>query len=441
MNIAVIADDLTGANATGVRLSKQGLSIATLIRGSSLPAKPHDVVCFDTDSRYKTPEESRILVKEAIRLAKGGHPRIYCKRIDSTLRGNIGSEIDVVLDELGHGTIAIVVPSFPDSARFTVGGFLMVHGQPLQETDAAKDPLCPIISSQVTGIIGRQSRNHVSSINIDKVLEGKTALASHIEKEAENGNRIIVIDAITEKHIEVIAEASASLERQIVPVDPGPFTAAYAKNKLGQKTENGKILMIVGSATSLTENQLNDAIQRLHLSPVYVNPEKLATFSDQWQEEIEATINKATEIMKEEKIILVTTCHPKFEKLDFKKIAEEENASEEALSKRLTDGLATISYEMIKNGSIAACFLSGGDVTSSICTITSAKGIELKDEVLPLAAYGHFIGGAINDLPVVTKGGMVGDKKAIYDCVNFLTQILSRKQHSKPERNDKNDDS
>lgn len=437
MRIAVIADDLTGANATGVRLSKQGFSTATIVRGSPLPEEYYDAVCLDTDSRYQTPGEAKNRVEEALGMTKNEGAQIFCKRVDSTLRGNIGTEIDVFLNGLGPETTALIVPAFPDSGRCTVGGFLLVEGKPLQETDAAKDPLIPVESSRVSEIIRRQSNHRISEINIDTVYAGKSAVAAQIQKEIDRGNRILVIDAVSEKQIEVIADAAASLKRQFVPVDPGPFTAAYAKKMNRNTMMKGKILVAVGSATSLTQIQLNEMIQLLGINPVFVNPENLATFTDRRKEEMRSAVNQAMSRMETEDIILVTTCHPDFKRLNFKEIAKEEFVSQESLSRQLTDGLATISHDIIKqsNSAISACFLSGGDVTASFCRVSSAKRIELKNEVLPLTAYGRLIGGAFHHLPVITKGGMVGHSEAIYDCVEFL---IRKSSETTGERNDGN---
>lgn len=53
MKVGVVADDLTGANATGVKLSKQGFTAATVVFNDEIPEMDElDAVCIDTDSRY-----------------------------------------------------------------------------------------------------------------------------------------------------------------------------------------------------------------------------------------------------------------------------------------------------------------------------------------------------------------------------------------------------
>ena len=57
MKAGIIADDLTGANATGVRLSKQGFRTASTVFGLDQPKGDFDAICVDTDSRYATVDE------------------------------------------------------------------------------------------------------------------------------------------------------------------------------------------------------------------------------------------------------------------------------------------------------------------------------------------------------------------------------------------------
>ena len=53
----------------------------------------------------------------------------------------------------------------------------------------------------------------------------------------------------------------------------------------------------------------------------------------------------------------------------------------------------------------------------------------MRDQVLPLAVYGHIIGGEHPDLPMITKGGFVGDKDSLVECMEYLfTKISSRKR-------------
>lgn len=123
-SIVVLCDDLTGANATGVKLNKKGFKTATIIHGLPVPDAGYEAICLDTDSRYVSEDMAKSRVKAALEKSERlGRGEIYSKRVDSTLRGNIGSEMEAMLEFLGEDAVAVVVSSFPDSARTTIGDF------------------------------------------------------------------------------------------------------------------------------------------------------------------------------------------------------------------------------------------------------------------------------------------------------------------------------
>jgi D-threonate/D-erythronate kinase len=69
MKIAVIADDFTGTNATGVLLTKNGFSTATILQGlTDLKSFNYDAVCIDTDSRYSRKDLANTRVGKATSL-------------------------------------------------------------------------------------------------------------------------------------------------------------------------------------------------------------------------------------------------------------------------------------------------------------------------------------------------------------------------------------
>lgn len=427
MKIGIVADDLTGANATGVRLTKEGFTSATIVYSNVIPdSHPLDAVSIDTDSRYAPDDVVIKRVKRAMQSFSEWGAKVICKRIDSTARGKIGLEIDTVLNELGDKSVAIVVASFPDSDRISSGGYLLVDRIPVQETDVAKDPLMPITQSYIPAIIEEHSMNKVSHIGLNSVLQGEKVLQESIEKHIDQGNCIIVVDAVTEENIEVIAEAMASIEMSkssvLVPVDPGPLTAFYASALSHRTTEVSKIIATIGSVTSLSGKQLHYLMNKTGSLPVYVSASNLATFGPNWEEEVKKSVEKALDRIKDDDVLIITTYTDNEKLVNLAKLAVEENTTQDALAKRITNGLAKITRLVMDDTSYAiqGCFTSGGDVTASLVTETLASGIRLEEEVIPLTAYGTMIGGQFPELPIVTKGGMVGDKRSIFTSVKYL---------------------
>ncbi|MEN0642944.1 four-carbon acid sugar kinase family protein [Alkalicoccobacillus gibsonii] len=423
MKIGVIADDLTGANASGVKLVKQGFQATTIVHSAQLPASGYqDVVIMDTDSRYLEKGMARQRVSKAMNQLQNWGATVFTKRIDSTIRGNIGQEIDEMLSHMEKDAVSIIIPSFPDSGRVTTGGYLLLDGVPLQETYVSKDPIAPITKSFVPDLISAQSEHKVGYIGLSAVMDGKESFLSSLQEQITNECKLIVVDAVTNEQIEDIAEALSQSQRQILCADPGPLTASYARALSKDHVKKATILVSVGSATSLTGSQLEYLIEKTGSTPVYVDPEPLASYTETWELEVERATEEAVKQALIDHVLIVTSHKPGQDLVDLKAKASLEGKSSDALAKRITDGLATISRKLLTNEKLtfAGCFTSGGDVTASVCALGRANGISLKDEVMPLAAYGTFEGGYFDGLPVVTKGGLIGDKKAIYECVKFV---------------------
>jgi len=94
LEAAIIADDFTGANATGILLKKKGLKVTTLLKPNSNIDKINaEVISISTNSRSIDPKEAYKRVYEATKTVIKSTPYV-AKRIDSTLRGNLGAEID-----------------------------------------------------------------------------------------------------------------------------------------------------------------------------------------------------------------------------------------------------------------------------------------------------------------------------------------------------------
>jgi D-threonate/D-erythronate kinase len=430
MKIALIADDLTGANNAGVRLSRQGFVTTTAMLSTNTLPDQGDALCIDTDSRYLPQAEARDRVMQASRLMQDAGVPLLCKRIDTLLRGNLGAEIEAVLQVMGPDATAIVMAAFPESQRIVIGGYLLINGLPVQQNPVASgDAISPVRQSYIPHLISTQCEENIALVGLDTVLNGPAAIAAHLEGAAQAGNRIIVVDAISNEHVESIARAMAELTRVMVPVDPGPLSAAYAKAKFAPLAkQRQKILVSVGSSTSLTRQQVAYLINKWDTVPVCIQAHELVSRPEQRRQEIERVVTEGLQRLTMHAIVVVTTCPPGEPLLEMEALAQEKGVAPHLLSKQVTDGLAEISCELVlrSGGAIQGCFSSGGDATASLYKMARASGIRILDEVMPLVAYGQFTGGNLDGLPVVTKGGSVGDKETISHCVRFLLTRLAQ---------------
>jgi D-threonate/D-erythronate kinase len=125
MRIAIVADDLTGALDAAAPFADAGLAASVLLRSGRSGDEP--VLSIDTDTREAAPAAAALAVEQAF----GGLDLagvLPFKKIDSTLRGNIGPELGAALAATGR-RVAIVAPAAPRQGRSLRGGWLYVDGQ------------------------------------------------------------------------------------------------------------------------------------------------------------------------------------------------------------------------------------------------------------------------------------------------------------------------
>ncbi len=429
--IVIIADDLTGANATSVLLAKQGFKSATFTNLNKYNPENNrdlDVISISTDSRAVGEVEAFNRVKRVVEFFQNEDIKFFCKRVDSTLRGNIGAEIDGVLSELPNYTIAVVVAAFPSSGRVCIGDYLMVNQLPLERTDVAKDPKTPVYHSKVTDIIKNQTQERVGHIELARVLKGYRVIKDELMEQVQAGNRIVVIDAVTDEDIGEIAKAVKESRLKVIAVDPGPFTAALGRELFdGDKgNTNRKVMCVIGSVTNLTRRQAEELRRVYDTNFIEVDTEKLLYDSSR-QEEMDRVVELLTTAMDSHNIIGLTTTNGEKDILNLKKIAHELNITEDEISQIIAMSIGKITRRVLdlSGSNIGGLFTTGGDITVSVCNEIGAVGIEVLDEVLPLAVYGKIKDGRYKDISIVTKGGLIGDQKAMIKCVDYLLTKLS----------------
>lgn len=414
----MIADDLTGANANCSLMKKIGLNAATLFNIDEDPPEDYNAIAFTTDSRAMEPEEAYIKVKEALEKLKSKEVELYSKRLDSTLRGNIGSELNAFFDSLGEDYMGIAVPSYPSTGRIVAKGTMFVNGELLLNSDAGRDAKTPVNTSNVIDIFRKNLNYNADIIFIEDIEKGIDYLSELIKRRKKEGVRLLVFDGLVDKHLEMIASAILNSGLKFFASDPGPFTLEVANQMLERDEVLNKVLMVVGSVTDISIKQIIELLNSYDFSVVKVNA-KLLSQKEERDKEIKRATKEALEKLENDDYLLITTTpYEEGEKrLNLVEIAEEENIDMDDISIRIANGLAEISRNTILSEfSFAGTFISGGDITVAFSHYMESKGIEIREEVIPLSAYGRMIGGLVPDLKIISKGGMVGDQDAMKIC-------------------------
>ena len=416
----VIADDLTGSNATCSLFKKIGLRAASILKLQGDINYDVDVISYSTASRGLAKEEAYKKVSEAIKILRNRDILVYNKRIDSTLRGNIGAEINAMLDNLEDDRIAVVVPAYPDSGRIVVNKTMLVNGVLLENSDAGKDPKTPIKTSCVESLVQKDIKYPSTYFTLSDITQPIEEIAKKIQ-EAIKKSRVLIFDAVNNEDIIKISKAVIHSDINIVTVDPGPFTLYFSKELQKKKHLEKKILMLIGSVTETTKKQIEYILQEEDIFLVKMKAESFFE-KESCIKEIERVISFIKKGIESYELFLITTSPIGDEKkLDLKKIAHKLNTTVEDVSKIIANTLTETAVRVLKETQkFEGVYSSGGDITIALLEKLKAIGVEIREEVIPLAAYGRIIGGDFPNLKLVSKGGMVGDEKTIKLCLHKI---------------------
>ena len=426
MKLAVIADDLTGANDAGVQFAKQGLKVQVFLndlREKDLGHSP-EVMVLDTDSRAASPEEAFARVRATgglVRKMAPIQPLIY-KKIDSTLRGNIGAEIDAAMAEYDLAWAA-VVPAFPANGRITVGGWHLLHQTPIAESEIARDPKTPVHESVAPKLLSTQSSHPVAHVDLSDVSRGCDAIIKRIAEFRQKGIRILSFDAATATHLQAIATAIAAGKEAALWVGSAglaemvPAVMGWSKQTRTVVNEAvGPVLVVAGSVSPVTARQMSSFLAGDNVRLVSLRADALISNENA---EIARCIHEARQGLSLDQDVLVASAVDADAVASAREQGEKQGVDSRGVSERVAAAMGKIVSDLIVLP-LAGIFLTGGDTAVSVCRALGVGSIDILAEVLPGIPLGQLVGGCCPGLRVVTKAGAFGGDNAIVESVKAL---------------------
>jgi uncharacterized protein YgbK (DUF1537 family) len=259
MTTTIVADDLTGACDAGTLFAGKAPVAVTIWPRTTSDA---DVRVVDTESRRLAPVDAAARVRSAA--APNGR---WFKKIDSTLRGPIGAEVEALM--LGtRAPGAVVCPAFPAHGRVVRERVLFVDGCPVAETAIGADPAFPSPSSSrrnaassVVELLRSQLDVPVAWVALDQVRAGARALADRLTRLA---GTVAVADAETDGDLEIIVDAALDREPPTLLAGAAGLAAPLAR-RLGllaappPMPRASRWLVVVGSRHPASRRQAAEA--------------------------------------------------------------------------------------------------------------------------------------------------------------------------------------
>jgi len=426
----LISDDLTGGADAGAQFAKIGLN-TLLIWIKDDPTidfskyDDRDVLVVNTDSRGINPAKASFLISNLLKNYDEELFPIVYKKIDSTLRGNIGYEIDAILQET-NGSLCFMAPSYPEQNRTLVDGILMVGGKPLALTETSIDTVSPVRESHVQKLLEEQSTYQIGGINLPDVASGNERLQKVVAEEQMKGNQLIIFDAMTRQDLTNIADVAFRMSR--IPLLAGSAgLAEEVAKKLSPSRMKGisdssrkelkpihPIFMISGSVSSVTHEQLNRIEKKAGITSFQIS--KLMIMGDEARREIEAKdLSLAISKSLAQGHVLLKTCPERLLPKD---------PSDLPVHLQITKALGQIVLSALEASKIElqdlTLVLTGGDTALGVIHCLEVEGIKIDGEVVEGIAMGHLIGGKWHGIKVITKAGGFGKEDALRQIMDIL---------------------
>ena len=421
MRLGIIADDLTGANDTGVQFALRGARTLVPLDWHDLKslAKTADVLVLSTNSRAlpaRVAAQRARIAAEALRRA--GVEAIY-KKIDSTFRGNIGAELDAILD-VYPSPLAVLTPAFPPAGRAVRDGVLLVRGVPVHHTATGRDPVTPVRESHLPTLLRRQVRRPVYALPLARLRGSAAQLCRTVRDWREAAPGIVLGDAVTPLDLDRLARLIA--REGLFGVVAGSAGLATAVSEVlrwprraGSTPPRAKapMLLVIGSPNPITLDQVTWVEERSRASVVRATLPEVVADGERYRKELDRVVKKArAEILACRHTVVA--------------LAQQLSASGQlralrpSASKTLSEFLGQATRLVLREARPGALLFCGGDIAVAACSALGAKGVELQGEVEPGVPWGRLVGGDFAGLPAITKAGGFGRVDTFARAIRFL---------------------
>lgn len=411
MQRVVIADDLTGAGDAGLQFAKHGLRATVwLDREPTLLAIDADVIVVDTDARAATPEDAYWRMKTLLARVRPLTPSRIVKKIDSTVRGNVGPELRALLDALPDA-VAIVCPAFPKQGRTCRDGVVFVDGVRVDETSFARDPLSPVADARVAAQIDAPA----AALTLSQVRAGTETVNAAVEFVRAHGIRVIVADAETDDDLRALAALDRVRDDVLWVGSAGliEMLAAGEARPNAVPPAIGPVAFIVGSPGDMTREQIAAFAAQSGCDTELLDAVDLLDGSAEVARKAECAAGALA--AGRDTLIAIGAPDDGIARALGAGKARGWDAPE--TMRRIRDTLVAMVDDAVRSDGGGTVVLSGGDVARAFCDHRGIRALELIAEVAPGIPISRAVGANLN---VVTKAGGFGHPQTYVDIAAAL---------------------
>ncbi len=419
MLIGVIADDFTGATDIAGFLVENGLRTTQLIGIPDVALRVDaEAVVISLKSRSCPPEEAVEQSLAALRwLQQRDCKQVffkYCSTFDSTAKGNIGPVTDALMDALGE-TQTVICPALPVNGRTIYQGYLFAGEVPLNESGMRHHPITPMQDSNLMRLMEAQARGKAGNVPVRIVEQGSGAVKLALEEAQLKGIRYVVLDAISDSHINILGDAVASMRLVTGGSGLGAGIAHHwsARNS-GRETATeagtppgGKAVVLSGSCSVMTNAQV--AAYRDKAPALAVDVARCLSEPDAYAAEVCAWVEKNAPEKGLAPLVYATVGKDRLEEIQKTYGADAASAAVEVFFSRLAPRLAAAGLQHF--------IVAGGETSGTIVQSLDVTSFHIGPQIAPGVPW---VRATNAPLSLALKSGNFGDERFFFAAQEFF---------------------
>jgi uncharacterized protein YgbK (DUF1537 family) len=470
-HLVILADDLTGAADCAVPFVRCGFPTEVLLQPQLVKETEAPVVSVDLNTRELTPGQAVQATSRAFTLIPSTASTVWYRKIDSTLRGNIGPDILASLRRLRDKRTIFCAPAFPDTGRTTVNGKVFVNDLPLENSGVHHR------SSKLLTELFAEVGLPTKLVPLDVIRGGPANLLDHLKSNSRV--TVAILDAETNDDLLVIAQAglqirqelifvgSAGLTHQIaavwgrealqpsgrdLPADEQPkqnsttplfpYSERDAPNESkignGLRLPDKPILIVVGSKSAVSRAQCEQVAEKGGVDVLRAKISALKSGDG-------TIVDAVTRALVDRQDLLITTELPEEiseTEAGYQSPAEADAESQAGSGGADRVGLARVLHSFSDGGSEArstggavlmrnlgsilrpfldqfsALILTGGETSRGILTQSGIGRLSMMDEIEPGVTLSMCLSKP--EIPIVMKAGAFGAPATLVNALHFL---------------------
>jgi D-threonate/D-erythronate kinase len=395
-HFTILADDLSGAADCAVAFACAGFSTEVFLQPELVAGTDPIVASIDLNTRELAPDEAVRVTARILRLIRSNRETVWYRKIDSTLRGNIGPDVLSTVRGMPGKRLIVFAPSFPDTGRTTVHGKVFVDGKPLDKSGVNFGWPTGKTISDLFAEVGLNTQ----ILSIEVIRSGWATILRHLKN--SSGVTVAVCDAETNIDLLAIAEAGLQIHQESIFVGSAGLAQQIAKLWGAQHRIESQIvlpdkpiLVVVGSRSPASRAQVDLLSNSIGLDLLRMPVGAL-------ESECDPLIVGVTRALAKGRDVAITT--------ELCGLPGDRHGAElmEILGRALRPFL----------DQFAALVLTGGETARAVLMQSEICRLRVIDQIEPGVTLS--IGTGKSPIPIVMKAGAFGTPFTLLNAVHFL---------------------